>query len=253
MPKERTQTIKFQHSTITGTSYVLVTMNGEQVVRPDVKETVSSSNKKTIEQQPNMLLRYNNKKSTSRKHNKTVTKHERRERETRSDTKTKIGGKRMRPMTSKCITNQALRCCVTKLNTNTLRKLLLIEYPDKLYGYTSIVTDPCEDLLGLELPTTKLPMQYGSKKKRTQHIINQDLLSARSEKELTRDIYNQGKPLSLSDYYELDSGNLDNMYVASGVPKENLQQTWNRIQRQIQRKRFDDCVRALYYPKTREK
>ena len=252
MTEERAKTIKVHYSPTTGTGYTLIPMNDERISRPRDGKTILTTPENESEPQINILLRSDEPKDRSHKHVKKKHKHNRGPRETRLDTKTKIGGKRMQPMTSRRITKQALRCCVTKLNPNTLRKLLLIEYPDKLYGYTSIVTDPCEDLLGLELPTTKLPMQYGSKKKRTQHIINQDLLSARSEKELTRDIYNQGEPLSLLDCYELDSENLNNMYVASGVPAENLQQTWNRTQRQTQKQRFDEYIRSLYYTEAQE-
>jgi len=255
MTRQKMQTIRLYHSVTNGTNYVLIDMTSEQVTRPINNKMVSLTQENEIKTSTNSLLRSDNEKCTSHKHNGTKTKRKAGPRETYIACKNNTPRKRMRPMTSKDRhnANRALRSCVTTLNNKALRQLLNIEVPDKWYGYVSTVINPYEDMLGLQFSDTKLPMQYGYKKKTAQYTHKQDyILHGRLKKALIQAMYNQNEQPTLSSYYDLDPEKVT-VYIISNAPKENLRQEWNRMQKKIQKQRFDNCVHTIYYPKMHEK
>ena len=267
MTKKRIKTIKFSYSPLTGTGYVLVNTQGEPVVRPDKAETIPT-NENATEPQMNILLRSDEPKDRSHKHVEKKHKHNRGPVETRLDTKPKMGGKRMQPMTSKDRhdANRTLRSCVAILKSTTVRKILNIEFPDKFYGNVSTVVNPLEDMLGLNLPVTKTPLQYGSKRKPAQYTHHETfMLRGRHKKALTQNFTEPeillpidycyelyGNPEHLCDTPMIDYMNkMDEVYSADAVhvSKEELEQA----KKQALQQRFDDCVLYFYPPKTYEK
>lgn len=163
---------------------------------------------------------------------------------------------RMRPMTpeGRHLDKKALRCCAAALDSTALRRLLLIEFSPNWYGYVSTVTDPYEDVLGLNLPAKKSPLQYRSKKTvHDHHTCKQIRADYRRAKPLMH-----GTPkeqLSLVDFYKLyveepiDTPIIDACLEAEEPAiKEQVLQAWRDAQKQAQQQRFADCMRSLYYP-----
>ena len=145
-----------------------------------------------------------------------------------------MGGKRMQPMTPEHRHNvkRTLRFWLATT------KYPFIEFPENE-----------------QLPTGKMPLQYGTKKKTAHHTAREQygIICGRNEKAMMQ---NHNEPLSKSDYYELYWEEPIARYtpVESDRTQEYLQQAqaYAEAQTQAQKQRFYECAHALYYSKTRK-
>ena len=140
----------------------------------------------------------------------------------------------------------------------------------ELRTWLSIEKNPFSEYLDIEFTMVELPVQHGSKQtnlhKQTE-IIQDAVLFRRRNKKAVIQNFNKSEILLPIDYcYELYGtvdrfcdtpiidyfNKMDELRSADAVPpvsKEELEQA----RKQALQQRFDDCVRALYYPETHEK